>query len=53
VSCTEPIYQNAEFEYLYVQKESLKVEYLTNLLRIVPHDGVNLGRITDTDEVEF
>jgi len=36
-----------------VAKENLKVEYQTNLLRIIPHEGINLGRMTDTDDVHF
>ncbi len=50
-SCAEPILQNAEFEYLYVPKDSLRVEYLNNLLRIVPKEGINMGRMTDVDQV--
>jgi hypothetical protein len=34
-----------------VAKENLKVEYLNNLLRIVPKEGINMGRMTDVDEV--
>jgi hypothetical protein len=34
-----------------VAKENLQVEYLNNLLRIVPKEGINIGRMTDVDEV--
>jgi len=40
-----------QFEYNFVRKEDIKVEYLNNLLRILPKDGVNMGKMTDTDDV--